>query len=184
MGALMSRPLAVLCTLAPTMSTRTIFIRLTGLATVGVGLLAGCVTAPAPGPQDPGAGASPAFQAPRRADDSGGAYTLSPAAETLVARADNLIEEGQFEAAAAELERALRIEPGNPRLWQRMAAVRLELNDAEQAEALARKSNRLAADNPAIQSVNWRLIAEARRLLGDQPGYEAAMYRARELQGR
>lgn len=154
------------------------------LATLAVTLVSACATGPASGPRDPGPDASPAFQAPRLPDRSAATHALSPAAASLVARADALVAEGQPEAAAAEIERAIRIQPTNPRLWQRMAAVRLELNDAEQAEALARKSNRLATDNPAIQSTNWRLIAEARRLRGDQPGYEEAMYRARELQGR
>ena len=154
------------------------------LAAFLVTLLGACATGPTSGPRDPGTDASPAFQAPRPASPSAAAHELSPAAASLVARADALMAEGQPEAAAAELERAIRVQPGNPRLWQRMAAVRLELNDAEQAEALARKSNRLATDNPAIQSVNWRLIAEARRLRGDQPGYEEAMHRAREVLGR
>lgn len=180
----MSRLEAVLCTLARNMSMPILPMRFVVPAALLATLLVGCATGPAPGPRDPGEGASPAFQARPVPFQAAAAHELSPAAAERVVAAETLLAQGEPEAAVAELERALRIQPGNPRLWQRMAAVRLELNQADQAEALARKSNRLAADNPAIQSVNWRLIAEARRLRDDQPGYEAAMYRARELQGR
>ena len=155
-----------------------------GLAILIV-LLAGCAAAPTTAPRDPGAGASPAFQPPAPAPDATeGAYPLSPAAAALVARADQLIQSGDPAAAGSELERALRIEPRNPRIWQRMAVAKLELNDPVQAETLARKSSALAQDNDAIRAMNWRIIAEARRLAGDQAGYEEAMYRASELSGR
>ncbi|HDP89810.1 MAG TPA: tetratricopeptide repeat protein [Thioalkalivibrio sp.] len=167
------------------MTDTTDISRLARLAALLLALTAvGCATAPAPTTRDPGTGASPAFRPAPSEAPATPSYPLSPAAATLVARGDALLQAGEAGAAIAELERALRIEPRNPRIWQRMAVARLELDDPEQAEALARRSNRLAIDNLAIQSLNWRLIAEARRMLDDQAGYEAAMNRSAELQGR
>lgn len=156
--------------------------RLVGPLALLVLFAAGCATTPPAGPRDPGAGASPAFR-PAPADATA-AHELSPAAASLVATADARLRAGEPDAAIAELERALRIEPRNPRIWQRLAVARLQQGDYAQAEALAGKANRLAGDNRAIQSVNWRLIAEARRQQNDQVGFEAAMRRAAELQGR
>jgi tetratricopeptide (TPR) repeat protein len=158
--------------------------RLVGPLALLVLVAAGCATAPPAGPRDPGAGASPAFRPVPSAAPATPSYPLSPAAATLVARGDALLQAGEAGAAIAELERALRVEPRNPRIWQRLAAARLQQGDYAQAEALAGKANRLAGDNRAIQSVNWRLIAEARRQQNDQAGYEAAMNHAAELQGR
>ena len=73
-------------------------------------------------------------------------------------------------AAAATLERALRIEPNNPMVWNRLAAVRLDQGRPKQAEALAMKSNALAAARPTLWPENWRIIAQARGALGDTQG--------------
>src|SRR6266568_7642422 len=48
---------------------------------------------------------------------------------------------GRLANAAASLERALRIEPRNPRLWQELARVRLKQGDYAQAESTAARSN-------------------------------------------
>ena len=56
---------------------------------------------------------------------------------------------GRLANAAASLERALRIEPRNPRLWQELARVRLKQGDYAQAESLAARSNSWAgSDGP------------------------------------
>lgn len=73
-------------------------------------------------------------------------------------------------AAAAILERALRIEPNNPVVWNRLANVRLEQGRFEQAEALAMKSNTLAAARPSLWPKNWDIIARARDRLGNIVG--------------
>src|SRR5438067_8168591 len=46
---------------------------------------------------------------------------------------------GRLAEAAATLERALRIEPRNPRLWQELARVRLQQGDFAQAESTAQR---------------------------------------------
>ncbi|MHB1398969.1 MAG: tetratricopeptide repeat protein [Trichloromonadaceae bacterium] len=85
---------------------------------------------------------------------------------------------GQLDDAGASLERALRIEPRNPVLWQRLARVRLEQKDYPQAENLAAKSNTLAGRDQRLRSENWRIIGEARSRRGDRAGAKAAFERA------
>lgn len=110
--------------------------------------------------------------------------TSSPAVVALLGQAEDQANNGDLGAAAASLERAIRIEPRNPLLWYHLATVRLAQQDAAQAEQLAVKSNSLAAGNRLQQSRNWRLIARARQALGDVAGAGAAKRRARELEGR
>jgi predicted Zn-dependent protease len=101
----------------------------------------------------------------------------------LLGQAEKQANSGDLDAAAASLERAIRIEPRNPLLWYHLATVRLAQQEAAQAEQLAVKSNSLAAGNRLQQSRNWRLIAKARQALGDRAGAQAAERRARELEG-
>lgn len=96
-------------------------------------------------------------------------------------RAERASQGGDHEAAAASLERALRIAPANPVLWQNLAVVRYRQRDYAKVEGLALKSNSLAAGNASLRAENWRLIAEVRRVLGDRRGADAAMREARRL---
>jgi tetratricopeptide (TPR) repeat protein len=69
---------------------------------------------------------------------------------------------GRLPNAAASLERALRIEPRNPRLWQELARVRLQQGDYAQAENTAARSNSYAGNDSALRAENQRIIDEAR----------------------
>ena len=69
---------------------------------------------------------------------------------------------GRLATAAASLERALRIEPKNPRLWQELARVRLQQGDLAQAESLAARSNSFASGDTALRAENQRIIEQAR----------------------
>ena len=80
------------------------------------------------------------------------------------ARAD--VAAGRLSNAAASLERALRIEPRNPRLWQELARVRLQQGQYAQAESLAARSNAWAGGDTALRAENARIISEARELSG------------------
>jgi Tfp pilus assembly protein PilF len=86
--------------------------------------------------------------------------------------------QGEHAKAAAALERALRIEPRNPRLWQELARVRLQQRDYAQAESVATRSNSWAGSDNAVRAENWRIIAEARSARGDATGARAAMEQA------
>ena len=122
-------------------------------------LLTGCVTAP-----------------PDERDRQ--AVSARPAVVALAQRARDDRRAGRHEAAAASLERALRIEPRNAFLWHRLAALRLAAGQPAEAEQLAIRSNSLTRDLPELRRRNWRLIAQARAARGDQRGAIDARRRA------
>jgi predicted Zn-dependent protease len=97
------------------------------------------------------------------------AHSASPGAAViaLLDAADKDRALGRTDSAAATLERALRLEPKNAYLWYRLAALRLEQQNWQQAFVLANKSNSLVSDNTPLKIRNWKLIAEAKRRLGD-----------------
>lgn len=102
----------------------------------------------------------------------------------LVQNARSDMSAGQLGAAAANLERALRIEPRNPTLWHELARVSLHQGQADQAAQFARKSNTFAAGNIALQAANWRLIGQAQTQNGDQAAAEAAFAKAEQLEAQ
>lgn len=97
-----------------------------------------------------------------------------PAVVALLDSADGQQQAGDLAAAVATLERALRIEPRNPRLWNRLAGLRLAQGRYTMAEQLAAKSNSLAGSDTGLKRSNWRLIARARDARGDRAGAAAA----------
>lgn len=145
---------------------------------VGIVVLAGCA-APggAPGPTRPSGDDAPAIARPSEAKPPVADSTVQALMDEAAVRA----RAGDLDGAAAQLERALRVAPRDPRLWQQLAVLRLAQNRPGQAESLAAKSNDLSDRNPALEALNWRLIAEARRLRGDEAGAEQALNRAAEL---
>lgn len=102
------------------------------------------------------------------------------AVQALVDKAHTQAAAGRMDAAGASLERALRIEPRNPALWQELARVRLDQRHYRQAENLAAKSNAMAGGNRYLQAENWRIIGEARNRRGDSQGARAAFKKAEE----
>jgi predicted Zn-dependent protease len=101
----------------------------------------------------------------------------------LMGDADRQLVSGDADGAAATLERALRIDSRDARLWQRLAVVRLQQGQPAQAEAMAARSNGLAQGDRAMMSRNWRIIAEARRMAGNAAGARDADARANALSG-
>lgn len=89
------------------------------------------------------------------------------------ARAD--VAAGRLAHAEASLERALRIEPRNPYLWQELARLRLQQGHYAQAESVAARSNSWAGGDNRLRAENWRLIAQAREGRGDAAGAKAAL---------
>jgi Tfp pilus assembly protein PilF len=89
---------------------------------------------------------------------------------------------GRLANAAASLERALRIEPRNPRLWQELARLRLKQGEYAQAESTAARSSSWAGGDNGLRAENWRLIAEARTARGDSKGARAALERSKQLE--
>jgi len=107
---------------------------------------------------------------------SGNAAVLS-----LMDSARHDAQAGKFNAATATLERALRIEPRNPRLWQELARARLAEGQYQQAEALAQRSNSWAGDDKAMRAENWRIIGQSREKSGDPTGGSSAYKHATDL---
>jgi len=103
------------------------------------------------------------------------------AATSLVSIADAKIKGGQYDQAAASLERALRHDAKNADIWSKLAEVRLLQQDYSQAESTALKSNALSNGNRPLMSKNWRLISKTRRLRGDAQGADEAEVRAYQL---
>ncbi len=124
------------------------------------GLFAGCAVRPpvAPPPKVPEVEVEP----------------VGPAVAPLLRAARELASAGDLEPAGAHLERALRIEPRNPLLWQELARIRLVQGLYRQAEGMAARSNSLAAGHSQLRRENWRIIGRARNALGDHQGAKEA----------
>jgi cytochrome c-type biogenesis protein CcmH/NrfG len=135
-------------------------------------LIAGCATIQEPAPVSESAPAPTPGPAPR-------AENVAVAGLMDSARAD--LAAGRLANAAASLERALRIEPRNPRLWQELARVRLKQGDYAQAEGVAARSNSWAGADNALRAENWRLIAQAREARGDSEGARTALETAERI---
>jgi Tfp pilus assembly protein PilF len=127
-------------------------------------LLAGCAV-PEQKPEEQQPAAPPPPLAARE--------SMAVAGLLETARAD--ANAGKLAEAAAALERALRIEPRNPRLWHELARVRLRQGQFAQAESVAARSNSWAGDDRGLRAENWRLIAQSREARGDREGAKAAL---------
>ena len=87
-----------------------------------------------------------------------------------------------YARATVRLEQAIRMEPGNPILWSRLAELRLLQNEPAQAENLAAKSNALSSTNPSLRYRNWLIIRHAREARDDQEGIDLAQRELDKLQ--
>jgi predicted Zn-dependent protease len=97
------------------------------------------------------------------------------AVASLIERANTDAKAGRLPNAAASIERALRIEPRNPRLWYELARIRVLQGDYLQAESTAARANSWAQGDAGLRSASWRLIAEARQARGDRAGARQAL---------
>jgi len=127
-------------------------------AFIAVSILLGACAAPTSAPvQTP----APAETAPAPSPPPSTARETTAVASLMdSARVDAAA--GRLPDAAATLERALRLEPRNPRLWQELARVRLAQGDFVQAEQLAQRSNSWAGSDSALRAENARIIEDAR----------------------
>ena len=115
--------------------------------------MAGCA-APPQGTSEPPAAPPPLPETPI------GRETVAIAG--LMESARNDAAAGRLVQAAGSLERALRIEPRNPRLWHELAKVRLRQGDTAQAANLAARSNSFAGGDSALRAANQSIIERAR----------------------
>ncbi len=97
-----------------------------------------------------------------------------PVIVALIDTAEREARAGELEKAAAALERALRIDAKDASLWHRLARIRLDQGQTDQAVHLASKSNTLAGLDASLRRANWLLIARAHRAAGDEENARAA----------
>lgn len=95
------------------------------------------------------------------------APVMSPVARKLLISSETQSRAGDWDSAANSLERALRLEPRNALLWSRLASIRYQQNDWQQAIQLAAKSNTLINNSTDLRRQNWNMIANAYDALGD-----------------
>jgi len=119
-------------------------------------VLAVSACAPVPVVRDAPAGPGAPSEAP--AEDRGTAAPPPPST-VLMQQARSHMALGEYPAAAASLERAIRIEPGNPWLWLELARVHYAAGDMRQAEAHARKASSLAGTDDAARRAADNLLA-------------------------
>ena len=148
-------------------------------------VIAACVTAPpssAPAPVEDRVDSTEEEDEPT-ADGRQGVQVFplqNPAVKELLAQAGTAGDQGRYEDAAVLLERALRIQPRDPELLQKMAEVQLGKQDYEQAVNFAVRSFDAGPRVGEICARNWRTIGHARRQLGDVSGAREARDRVEQ----
>ncbi|MEM7280442.1 MAG: tetratricopeptide repeat protein [Pseudomonadota bacterium] len=86
----------------------------------------------------------------------------NPAVDALQKEAQSAVLAGNYDNAAMALERAVRIEPRDPKVWLELAKVRFTQGQYAQARELAQKARRLAGVDGQIKSEAERIINRAR----------------------
>jgi Tfp pilus assembly protein PilF len=93
------------------------------------------------------------------APETGSPPPASPTA-ALLEQGRRQSADGEVDQAAASLERALRIEPGNPWLWLELAQIHRSAGNDRQAEAHARKALSLAGTDRTAEQAARRFLEE------------------------
>lgn len=132
-----------------------------------------------PGSEAGGSPSSPSAPPPGAAPSR--QFHLGPAANALVTQARTQAGGGEYAAAGATLERALRIEPDNPLLWVELGRVQMGEGNAGQADAMGRKALALASGDGEAQAAAWTLIAGSLRARGNTAEAVEAERRAAAL---
>jgi tetratricopeptide (TPR) repeat protein len=85
----------------------------------------------------------------------------NPAVAALVARANEFSASGQWDMAAAELERGVRIAPQDGQVWLLLAEARYQQGQIAQAVQLARRAQTLVAPGSGLALRAQALIDKA-----------------------
>nr|WP_223808022.1 tetratricopeptide repeat protein [Marinobacter sp. R17] len=116
--------------------------------------------------------------APSYQDES---EAISPAAASLVQKADVMLAEGDTRAAISQLERAQRISPRSSKVYFKLAYAYKAENQLGKAEQFALKGLSLAGSDTGLQRTGWHMLADIRRASGNVAGAEQAEARAAAL---
>lgn len=131
------------------------------VAVIGLMLvLAGCTTTPKPEGSHIGT-TRPVAESARF--NSSTTLQIGPGAGAMLQKAEEYTRAGRFDLAITTLERALRMEPRNAWIWNRLAAAHLEARNRQQAAHLATKSNALVSEEHPLRVLNNQIIVRARK---------------------
>ena len=119
-------------------------------------MLAALFAACAQVPTTPG---SPDYSEPPSIPDETGEAPPSATA-ALLDQSRQHSATGEYAQAAASVERALRIEPGNPWLWLELAQVHQSTGNVQQAQASAAKALSLSGPDTAAEERARAIIEE------------------------
>lgn len=92
---------------------------------------------------------------------------VSPVTRGLLAKAGQQKADKNWDGATNSLERALRIEPQNPVLWNRLAEINYEQQRWQQAVQFAARSNVYTGRNLDLRRNNWYLMKLCYEAMGD-----------------
>lgn len=106
---------------------------------------------------------------------------LSPAARSLIKRADSLMAAGDTQAAVAQLERAQRIAPRSAAVYFKLSEAYVAQDQLGSAEQFTLKGLSLAGSDSSLQRAGWLLLADIRRARGNVAGADQAEARAANL---
>lgn len=106
---------------------------------------------------------------------------LSPAALSLINKADKLLKSGNSQGAIARLERAQRIAPRSSEVYFKLSEAYVAGNQLGPAEQFTLKGLSLAGNNARLQRSGWLLLADIRRARGNVAGASQAEKRASAL---
>jgi len=98
----------------------------------------------------------------------------SPAVIALLDKADYAQQQGDFNTAQTNLQRAQRIAPRDPAVYYALANTHMQLEDYALAEQVALKGISITQGQPQQLKKFWLLVADIRLRNGDIKGSEAA----------
>ncbi|MDA3932767.1 MAG: hypothetical protein PF630_00245 [Gammaproteobacteria bacterium] len=102
----------------------------------------------------------------------------TPGVQELLAQSALAEQAGDVQEATVLMERAMRLQPGNPEILQRMAELNQAAEHYEQALNYAARSYDLGPKVGELCSRNWHTIALSREHLEDHAGAAEARQRA------
>lgn len=123
----------------------------------------------------------PYAQIPENANDKNkGRPSSSPAVKALLVRAYADAKLGRTNAAMKKLERGLRMEPQNPKLWNQLAELHYKKGNYQQAITMAKKAINLSSNDQDMTNKNWQFISK----VAEKSGNSHAMAEVNEYNKR
>jgi tetratricopeptide (TPR) repeat protein len=99
---------------------------------------------------------------------------VDPGVTALQSEARNLERYGQYDAAAAKLDQALKQSHNSPDVLQDRAELAIYMSNYDMAEKLAQQSWSLGSKQGPLCARNWQTIVELRQHAADPAGAAAA----------